>query len=86
MLANRRHKRRNALLPIDQDLLAGRHFPVLQPNIRILPYDQISGGVSFIKRVQQIANLRLFPYKGTLNLRDSDIPTGDQAENGPNGS
>lgn len=63
----------DALLPIDQDLLALAEVPVLQPDRRVLPCDDVTHRIAPVDAIHQVAHLALVPHEGALDLRYGDL-------------
>ena len=59
---------RNTLLAVNKNLFARGLCSVLQLNIRVLPYNDISYRKSLIQRVNQVSNFGTIPNKRTLHF------------------
>ena len=70
----------DALLAVDEDLLARRQGAVLQLHVWIAPGDDVAYGVALVEGVDEVADLGGLPNKGALNLRDRNIARLDPTE------
>ena len=75
-----RHHGRDALLSVDENLLASGSRAVLQLDVWVLPDDEITGGIAVIERVDQIAYLPPLPYEGTLYFRNGHLAISNDAK------
>ena len=68
-----RHERRDTLLPVDQDALAGRRGAVLELHRRVAPCNQVAHRVALVERIQQVAHFGRIPNKRALDFWDGNL-------------
>ena len=69
-----RHKCRNSLLPVNQNMPAVCHRTVLCMYIWIFPGNNITRRITIVKGINQIPHLCFLPHKRSLYLRNHKLP------------
>ncbi|BDU10316.1 hypothetical protein AINA4_02370 [Aurantimicrobium sp. INA4] len=63
------------MLSINKDLLKAGNVATSEVCTNRLPRDQISNGVAVVKGIHEVTDFNAVPYKGALQLGDSNLVT-----------